>query len=59
VQTVLVEKQALTIPIVQVTGITAAKVVEKAIAEIPKNYASTAILLTRSLDSTIKRMAGL
>lgn len=41
VQTVLVEKQALTIPIVQVMGITAAKVVEKAIAEIPKNYAST------------------
>ncbi|UPT68562.1 MAG: hypothetical protein M0D57_08020 [Sphingobacteriales bacterium JAD_PAG50586_3] len=41
VQTVLVEKQALTIPTVQVTGITAARVVEKAIAEIPNNYASS------------------
>lgn len=38
VEKVLVEKKALSIPVVQVTGQTAAKVVEKAIAEIPKNY---------------------
>lgn len=40
VEKVLVEKQALTIPTIAIEGLTAPKVVEKAIAEIPNNYAT-------------------
>ncbi len=40
VERVLVEKQAIIIPTINIAGLTAPKVVEKAIAEIPNNYAT-------------------